>query len=216
VLRRCAVPLVALALLGAGCGDDDSASDTTDTTLGLSSLSSVPPTSYEGNGDQVLDIAPPIPDAPFLATIRSTGTGPLLVDALDASGVATASLVNATSPYSGTVPVDAIPSLARTTQLEVQASGPWTIELNAVRSAPQFSTSTEGTGDAVVIYTGDTTNGTFTYTGPGTAVLIIYPSVNGGLPQTGATASGPDAQVFNLPSSGVLQVQAQGAWTISA
>jgi hypothetical protein len=216
---RLALSAFVVAALAAGCGGDDGSGSSTDgvttTRLDPDSLPSAPAKTYTGTGADIIGIEPPFPDAPFLVTVTTSGSDAVIVDALDIDGVAIANLVNAEGPYTGTVPVDANPSLGRTAQLQVDTTGPWEVEVNAVRSAPVFDTVHEGTGDEVLLYLGETRDGSFIYEGEGTAVVVIYPSVSGGLPTTGVTADGPSTSVFFLPSSAVLQVQATGPWTVT-
>lgn len=64
------------------------------------------------------------------------------------------SLVNTTDPYNGTTLLDG--NVGGTTQLQVTATGPWSITLSDPRSAPSFGKGTPyaGSGDAVLIYQG--------------------------------------------------------------
>ena len=212
-----AVPFVALAV--AACGADTQNVQPIGSTTTLagqpSSLPSVPPKSYQGSGNQKLAIEAPVPNTPFVAKLTNAVAGPFIVDALDAGGQPISNLVDTVGTYTGSVPVDANPSMAKTAALDIQAPGAWTVELVALSSLPQFTTDYSGTGDDVVVYTADRGNATFTRNGDGAVVVTIYPSLNGGLPDTLINDKGNVKTVVLLPSSGVVQVQTDGPWSFA-
>jgi hypothetical protein len=221
--------LAVTLLLSAGltaCGDDDDSDDSAATTATLapvvtalpgSTLPSVTPSTYEGEGDQIIEIATPVPGRPAVAALTSTTSGAFIVDALDADGNAIQNLVDVLDSYEGSVPIDWNPSLAPIAQLQIQAPGPWTIVLSALTEVPQFTTGKlEGDSDDVFVYMGAEADGEMTFAGQGAAVLIGFPSLDGGLPDTLANIQGPSdtPTPFQFPGPSLVQVQAQGPWSI--
>jgi hypothetical protein len=103
--------------------------------------------------------------------------------------------------------------MAKTAALDIQAPGPWTVELNALSAIPRFTTDYSGTGDDVVVYTGDRGNATFVRKGTGPVVVTVYPSLNGGLPDTLVNGKDDVQTAVLIPSSGVVQVQTEGPWS---
>jgi hypothetical protein len=177
----------------------------------------VAPNTYEGEGDETIEIATPVPGRPAVATLTSTRSGAFIVDGLDADGNAIENLVDVLDTYEGSVPIDWNPSLAPITQLQIQAPGPWTISLSSLTDVPQFTTGKlEGDSDDVFAYVGGEADGEMTFAGEGSAVLIAFPSLDGGLPDTLANIQGPSdtAVPFQLPGQSLVQVQAQGPWSI--
>ena len=135
-----AVPVLLAGALTA-CGADEEnvqpIGSTTTVAGQPTSIPSVPPKTYQGSGNQKLDIQPPVPGTPFAAKLTNSVAGPFVVDAVDATGQPSSNLVDTTGTYTGTVPIDFNPSLAKTVALDIQAPGAWTVELQALeRAAP--------------------------------------------------------------------------------
>ena len=198
-MRKLLIPAVAAALALAACGGDDdggSSSDAATTTVAgaaspTTTLAPVAPTTYEGEGDQTIMIDLPIPGSPAAATITNTVAGPFVVDALNAGGDVTVNLVDRIGTYEGTVPVDANTAQEKTAGLQIQAPGPWKIVFNALRALPVLTTGARSCpSDDAFLYIGPAQTGGFTFQGQGTAVLIAYPSVSGGFPDTLASLDG--------------------------
>ncbi len=207
---------VALALAACGGSDTENVEPIGPTTSGAgSTLPAVDSKVYEGSGDQTIQIVPPVPNTPFVATLTNAVAGPFIVDSLDNAGVAIDNLVDTIGVYTGTVPVDFNPSLAKTGGLQIQAPGAWTVELKALRSLPTFTTDYSGTGDGVVVYNGERGNATFARTGKGPVVVTVYPSLDGGLPDTLVNDKDDVQTEVLIPSSGVVQVQTEGPWSFA-
>ena len=66
-----------------------------------------------------------------------------------------------------------------------------------------------------MVYAADRGNASFTRKGEGSVVVTVYPSLNGGLPDTLINDKGDVQTVVLLPSSGVVQVQTDGPWTFA-
>lgn len=110
------------------------------------------PTVFTGSGDSVVAISKPGGgDGTVIATITGNDARRhFAVQGLDGDQDL---LVNTTDPYSGSVLMDA--ELGGTTQLQVSASGPWSITLSDPLTAPELKTgANSGSGDQVFIWRG--------------------------------------------------------------
>jgi hypothetical protein len=217
---------VAAALALAACGNDDdggNSSGGTTTVAGgatpSTTLAPVAPTTYEGEGDATITVQLPVPGSPAAATITNTVAGPFVVDTLNPGGDVTGNLVDRIGTYEGTVPVDATPAQEKTAGLQIQAPGPWKVVFNALRALPVLTTGARsGTSDDAFLHVGPAQTGSFTFQGQGTAVLIAYPTLDGGFPETLASldvASDTPADV-QLPGAALIQVTAEGPWELRA
>jgi len=226
-VRKLLIPAVAAALALAACGSDDddggSSSDAATTTVAgaapSTTLAPVAPTTYEGEGDETITITLPIPGSPAAATITNTVAGPFVVDALNADGDVTVNLVDRIGTYEGTVPVDANTAQEKTAGLQIQAPGPWKVVFNALRALPVLTSGARsGTSDDAFLYIGPAQTGGFTFQGQGTAVLIAYPTLDGGFPDTLASLDGASDTPANvqLPGAALIQVTAEGPWELQA
>jgi hypothetical protein len=225
-VRKLLIPALVAALALAACGDDDggSSSDGGTTTVAGSALPSttlapVEPTTYEGEGDATIMVELPIPGSPAAATITSTVAGPFVVDATNAAGDVTVNLVDRIGTYEGTVPIDANTAQEPTGGLQIQAPGPWKVVFNALRALPVLTTGARsGTSDDAFLYVGPAQTGGFTFQGQGTAVLIAYPTLDGGFPDTLASLDGASDTPANvqLPGAALIQVTAEGPWELQA
>jgi hypothetical protein len=226
-VRKLLLVLAVLLVLGAGmlagCGDDDGASGGAVTTAtsgtggAITTLPPVEPVTYEGDGDDTISITLPIPGAPAIATFTNTVAGPFVVDTVGTGGDVTTNLVDRIGTYKGTVPIDFNSAQEKTAGLQVQAPGPWTVELRAVRDVEIIeSGSRQGDTDDVFGYAGPAQPGTFTFQGQGTAVVIAYPGLSGGFPDTLASLDGASPTPANiaLPGNALIQVTAEGPWEL--
>lgn len=198
-------------------GDGDSAagggaSSATSATPSPAPAPIAAPTVFQGSGDSVVSITKPGGDT---GTVIATITGNradrfFAVKALDGDQDL---LANTTDPYSGSTLLDA--GGGNTTQLQVQAVGPWSITLSDIRSAPLLNAgANSGTGDSVLLYRGSSGTATITgnqgarffaveqYTGTGRNVLVnTTDPYQGSVPLAGGPA--------------LVTVQAVGSWTIT-
>ena len=182
-------------------------------------MAPVAPTTYEGEGDATITVELPIPGSPAAATITNTVAGPFVVDALNAGGDVTVNLVDRIGTYEGTVPIDANTAQEKTGGLQIHAPGPWKVVFNALRALPVLTTGARsGTSDDAFLYVGPAQTGGFTFQGQGTAVLIAYPTLDGGFPDTLASLDGASDTPANvqLPGAALIQVTAEGPWELQA
>lgn len=120
---------------------------TTQDTTGLA-----PAQHYEGTGPMTIDL-PALPTSSLtMATITHSGDSTFAVYTTDAKHQQLDLVVNQLGHYAGTVPLNFDADDPR--GLDVQASGPWTIDVKSVLYAPQFDTTTSGSGDDIRVYTG--------------------------------------------------------------
>lgn len=165
------------------------------------------PVTYNGSGDDVLSIQKPDAGPAVLAAFTYRGRGNFIVIPMGGSGM---SLVNTIGAYSGTRLLDA--DGGNTTQLQIKASGPWTVTLSDIRSAPELTSAGQtGNGDSVLIYRGIQAAATITSNGTGNFIVQEYGSgmsvVNeiGHYQGTVPISAGPELVV----------VTADGPWSIA-
>ncbi len=104
---------------------------------------------YSGTGDDVVGIVKPNSEGVLAVITGNDAREHFAVEGLDGNQEL---LVNTSDPYTGTILLDA--QGGETTQLQVTATGRWTIVLHPVDSAPRFTDTISGQGDGVVINEG--------------------------------------------------------------
>jgi hypothetical protein len=174
----------------------------------VTTTTAAPPQQFSGTGDFVQPIA--LPGDLGIATIAHTGTSNFSVTALDSSLNPQGLLVNVIGNYSGTVLVP-----ANTTNLQITADGPWTIDVKPTTAARPFDgKSVAGHGDDVVSYPGATGVAAITHVGQSNFVVSSY--------KQGSTS--PDLLVnvignytgsVPFPGPALVTVSADGDWTIT-
>lgn len=169
---------------------------------------------YSGSGDTILQIElPGGPDSIGIATMSHSGSSNFAVWSLDANLNQSDLLVNEIGSYAGTVPFN-LSSSEQITAFEISADGPWTVTLRdvlTVREVPQGAT-TEGRGDDVLIYFGDATVADIAHTGDSNFAVWSYGSGSDLLVNEIGSYTG---QVRWPAGSALIQVSANGAWTIA-
>ena len=168
--------------------------------------------SQSGSGDTVI----PLPSG-FVAgvlTAKYTGSDNFVINGLDTNNQSTGDLaVNTIGSYSGTTLLGISTFGSKDTSLQIQASGPWTINVAPISSAPS-TVPASGSGDAVFLYNGGASDWAFTNNGQGNFIVNQYagsdfPGID--INEIGAY-SGKDP-VDAGPS--VVEVLSDGAWTIT-
>lgn len=171
------------------------------------------PTVFTGSGDSVVAITKPARATVVLATITGNDASSYFgVKAVDGDQD---TLVNTTEPYTGTTLMDA--RVGGTTQLQVTATGPWSITLSDPRSAPTLSQGSPyaGTGDAVIIYQGSRGIASITGNAGGSYFGVkVYSSSSSG----GAVVNTTDPYTGSVPwpvGPAIVVVTSEDDWTIS-
>lgn len=198
--------------------DPDLLSNSSDGFSGVSSnvrkftYPSFSPISLSGSGDDVVNVNKP--EGPAIARISTTSSGGnFVVWNLDEDGQHIDLLVNEIGKYSGARPID-IRDRDNTVRFEVNADGPWKIDVVPVSSAKKANVpgKVSGSGDEVILLRGDSPDtATISHSGDSNFVVTAYGT------------RGPDLLVneigtYNgtvvLGNAEVLEIVAGGNWSI--
>ncbi|HEV7712835.1 MAG TPA: hypothetical protein VGP16_31875 [Asanoa sp.] len=175
-----------------------------------------PDVTISGRGDKTVKVKLE-PDAAYVATITHNGDSNFMVWGLDTSGEQNALIVNAVGAYSGDRSVGLmereIPAAIR-----VRADGAWKIVLRDLTKAPTFTGEASGRKPAVfLVPEADRLGGRITTTFSGRNNFVVRGFgeddrlglfVNEIGRYRGTAPLPPDTQV--------IEVEAQGAWTLHA
>jgi hypothetical protein len=183
---------------------------TTTTTAPTTTTTAPPPTPVvlSGSGDAVQPVT--LPDVANIATIGYSGDGNFAVWALDSDLEQVDLLVNVIGGYSGTVLVP-----DETTAFEITASGPWTMEVKSLRLTRSFeANAASGVGDDVVLYPGPAGIATISHDGDSNFAVWSY-AVSSGRGDLLVNEIGPYSGSVRFPAASVVQVNANGNWSIT-
>ncbi len=171
------------------------------------------PLVYTGTGDSIVDVEKSY-DAAIVHITGNDASNYFGVTSYDANNEVLDLLVNTTDPYDGVRPMDFMANQV-TARFEVQASGPWTIEVSPFASVEKLIIPGEisGKGDYVFAIAGGT---------PDTAVITgnadsYYFGVTGysTWPDMLVNTTDPyDGTVLLDSDTFVIVVQAVGDWTV--
>ena len=231
------VALIAVATLSAAssssCSSNSSSSNaTTPTTAEASPTTATPappttPASFDqtygtfapatgaGSGDGMMPV--PTGAEAGLVTATHTGTGNFSIVGLDAQNAPTSDFaVDTVGNYNGITAFGLGTSRSPLVNLKVTASGPWTITLAPVSTAPTLASGATGKGDAVYQWTGKATTWTLSNTGGAGNFAVI----NHGSGAFGADllveVIGPyNASVPVKAGPAVTTIQSDGTWSIT-
>jgi hypothetical protein len=183
------------------------------TTAAAPTTTSPPqPKVYDGVGTQVLQIETPDgPGEPAIITLTHNGSSNFAVWSLDADLEQLDLLVNTIGGYSGTRLINfADESVAG---LEIEADGAWHIEVKPLDSARSFDASIEGNGDDVVVYVGSAGIAEVSHQGDANFAIWFYTSSDTDLLVNEIGVYSATVPLRSPP--GVLDITANGSWTIS-
>lgn len=189
------------------------------TPLPLVSASAVPvegpvprPVTYRGSGPKTIAVRKP-ERGPVLVYVKGANANGLFqVSSVDAGGRTNGLLVHSLKPYEGVRLLDELP-VRETAKLTIDATGPWTVQLRSVRSAPSFGTATTGTGDAVVRYTGP--GGPATIRGGAPFTTFTVTVHENGFPRLLVVAAKAFDETRGFGAGPYLvEVEATGRWSI--
>jgi hypothetical protein len=172
------------------------------------------PARYTGTGSKFLRIRKPEPDT--LLYVKGNAAGErFFVTRVLAGGVRRGVLIGTFEPYEGVTVLD-LGTTQETRGLQIDATGPWTVEVRAAGSAPEFGRVAKGTKDTVLRYTGP--GGIAKIVGgstrPGAAFSVhVYDSAVG---QLVALLLKPGTERAPWAAGPVLvEVKSSGPWSIS-
>jgi hypothetical protein len=151
-----------------------------------------------------------------VARVAHGGTGPFAVHRLDDAGRRVDALVTTVGAYGGSRLFDT--DGGETTQLEVVADGPWSVELIALPGAATWSgrEPVSGQGDGVLVVPGGLSRFTVAqvvHTGVRSFVVSAYTAGTRDLVASGVGRH--DARHALAPGVLVLAITADGAWSIT-
>lgn len=147
-----------------------------------------------------------------VVTATYAGSSDFVVQGLDASDLPTGDLlVDRVGHYSGTTSL--IPSLGATpTQLKIDASGPWTVRIAPVSTAPALHLPVTGRGDAVYLYTGEAARWRIRNNGSSNFVVQL----DGDFPEVLVNVTGAyDGTVPTIAGPSVVSIRSDGSWSMS-
>jgi len=150
----CVVAIGAL-IIGA-CSSSQSATPppASSTTTSTSVADARPVVGIDGNGPKVVAL-PSTLSLPEIVHARYSGSGNFVVKSRSANGTDTGILAVANGQYDGTFPVGFVDARgAPTTALDIEASGPWHLDIAPAALAPRLNAGVSGSGDAVLAYDG--------------------------------------------------------------
>ena len=156
----------------------------------------------EGSGDDVIDLVVRGDDSAILSITYEGGRN-FSVLSYDSSGDRIDLLVNVIGQYSGRVPVNFSVG-EEVVELEITASGSWSITVQQLSSATAFSDSVSGVGDDVVAYLSTSSRITATHDGDSNFVVLAW------------SADGRDLLVNDIGALRLQQVCGLGESTSSA
>ena len=171
-------------------------------------------TVLEGKGNAVVEFIKP-EAGPAIASVRHVGAATFRLRELHADGTPGNLLVDDTAGYGGIVLVDRPGGDdADTTGFEITADGTWRIVVEPLGAAVHFNESASGFGgDAVVIYTGDSTSARITHEGAGRFTVWSH-----GLRRSDllVDVTGPYDDVVPFPRGNrIIELRNGGNWTIT-
>ncbi len=172
---------------------------------------------YEGSGDDYIQIEKAMDELPAAAMIFGNSAGRhFSITSYTASGDYIDLLVNTTDKYSGTVPID-LGITEKAKYLEINAVGTWSINIYPIPAIPQLTSTNavSDTGDYLLWIEGDGSmlliNGNSSERHFSVIAYDIYGNYNGLLVNTTDRYSGR----VRLPKDSlILQISAVGDWSI--
>jgi hypothetical protein len=115
----------------------------------------------------------PVPPAAKAGLVKATysGSGNFAIEGLDAGNQMNDLLVNTIGAYTGTTAFGFGLSSTPPVNLKVTASGPWSISIAPISTAPTLASPANGNGDSVYQWTGKATTWAITNQGKGNFVV---------------------------------------------
>ena len=185
---------------------------TTDETRPPSTAEPLPPITFTGHGDFIIDLGP----SNDRKIVRAQDNGTFfVVAALDQDGKmvdGNVIVAEPEGPFSGTQLMKVPPSDVR--YLKVSSNGDWTVELLDQTAVDIVGDEFEGVGSSVVAYEGP--GGTAEVTHEGTGIFIVLADDDGTYDLVVPNTLGPYSGTHEWPNGPVLiQITADGPWTVT-
>jgi hypothetical protein len=177
-----------------------------------SSVNRAPNVPVDGNGPQTVSLPAGL-SLPAIVHAQYAGTGVFGVKSRTADGIDSAVLVVSNGAYEGTFPVGFVDQrCSPTTALDVQAGGPWHLDIASADRAPHFTGGLRGVGDAVLAYCGAATQVHLTHEAKSPFVMRTFGSTamqfTRGAELTDTTVELPAGPLF-------IVVTTTGTWSIA-
>lgn len=170
------------------------------------------PVTYRGTGSKTIAVRKPEPGPVLVYVKGANANGLFQVSSLDEDGRSNGLVAHSLKPYEGVRLVDDV-GFQETAKLTIEATGPWTVQLRSVRSAPAFGSATSGSGDAVLRYTGRAGTATIRGGAPYTAFTVTTHVDD--FPKLLVVAAGTFDDTRPWPAGPVLvEVESAARWSI--
>ncbi|MBI4898863.1 MAG: TM2 domain-containing protein [Actinobacteria bacterium] len=167
--------------------------------------------SKSGSGSSVI----PVPSGAKAGILTATysGSANFVISVLDANNQSTGDLlVNTIGKYSGTTAFGLSSFGGEPAKFKIEASGPWTVNIQSIASAPALALPATDKGDKVFIYTGQADSWAITNNSKGNFVVTL----DGKMPDLLVNEIGNYSGTVPVTRGpAILSVQSDGAWTIS-
>lgn len=160
---------------------------------------------FTGSGDDFVDVTI---DGAALIYFECTGCSGNVVVRSDGDE---SLLVNAIGSYAGTHLINIYDGTS-TSSFEIDADADWKLVVADLSELPDGKSNINGNGDAVIAFASDSGRAKISYEGEGNFVVIGY---GGDRADLAVNEIGDYSGTVRL-DSGLVQVNAEGAWTIEA
>lgn len=169
----------------------------------------------KGEGADTKELAIPA-GKPAIITFTHDGEETFTAATLDSDEMQIDQLVSAVGAYRGTVFVgrgeESSPTVAKS--LDIYADGAWTAKVAPVTTAPLFSSTKSGTGDAVLRHKGAATQVKVTHEGEEAFAVTVFTS-KGFYVDVMVSEEGAVDTTFDLPADCYIAINADGDWKLA-
>lgn len=190
-------------------------STTTTTTAPTTTTTTLPAWdtfTVEGSGDDVIDFVVPNDD-PAVLELTHRGSSNFSVVSYTAAGERLDLLVNEIGLYSGARPVNFLTG-EEVGELEITANGAWAITVRPLFASPTLESTFSGTGSEVLLYLANESRLSLTHNGSSNFVVRAWSASERDLLVNEIGAY--EGTVRIDPSALVIEVEADGDWTMEA
>ena len=196
--------------------DESGSEDPTETTAPLPPKPTIaagerlPVLEFNGTGSSVVAIDPA---GPRVAKVEYTGSGPFSVTGKDANDSDVETYVSSDGPYSGSVAVD-FHDEQDSRSLAIEGDGPWTITMVPVESLDAIPGAFTGSGDNVVLYSGEVGPVNITHSGTSTFKVNTFEIKTRDI-ATIVDETGPFDGSVELRGPAFVWIEADGDWSVT-